>query len=65
MKITVIENKKSKKIEFKGKTVADLIHSLCYSTESYIALQDSIPITDLDKLKTGDKIELKKVVTGI
>ena len=65
MKITLTENKKSKQIEFKGKTVADLIHFFGYSTESYVALRDSIPITDLDKVKIGDKIELKKVVTGI
>lgn len=64
MKITIIENKKSKKLDFKGKTIADLIHSLGGSAESYIALRDGEPITDLDKVQTGDKITLKKVVTG-
>ncbi|MFH1450746.1 MAG: hypothetical protein ABIF92_02075 [archaeon] len=64
MRITVIENKKRKNTEFRGKTVADLIHSFGYSTESYVALREEIPITALDKLKAGDKITLKKVVTG-
>jgi len=64
MKITLTENKKSRHIDFKGKTVAALIHSLGYSTESYIALHEGVPITDLDKVKVSDKIVLKKVVTG-
>jgi len=64
MKITITENNKSKLVDFKGKTIADLIHSFDYSTESYVALRDGVPITVLDKVKKGDSIKLMKVVTG-
>ncbi len=66
MEITIYLEKKAstKKVLFKGKTVADLLAKLNLNQETVLVVRKDQVLTKNESLKPKDKIEILSVVSG-
>ncbi|MFH1424663.1 MAG: MoaD/ThiS family protein [archaeon] len=65
MKIRVKLPGKSKTVELKpNSTILDLFNELGECSESYVVKRNSEVAIEIEKLKSGDEVELIRVVSG-
>ena len=53
-----------KPVQFKGKTVSDLLGQLCINRESVLVTMDGILVSDSEKILKGADVRVLKVASG-
>lgn len=64
MKIKVESRDFSKTVEFKGKTIGELLKKMKLNPENFVLSKNNEIVLEDERLKSGDKVKLFPVISG-